>query len=196
MKRTLTFCSIIATLTFLLAATSASAQEKAFKISGEGVAPQGFPLPTQDPRPHWVAGVATHLGLHTGEGSVETDTADFSEFPVRITGKFGSGQPFVFVAANGDKLVCDYGRGTNGEFEGDFELMIVDFDDPFRPLVQALFLAEFVPRAEESTGRFAGITGSWFMVATTDTFVLGATDPVGYQWTGEGKLKFAKGKSK
>jgi hypothetical protein len=185
--------ALFASLAVLLSAATVNGQEKAFKISGEGVAPQGLPLPGQAPRSHWIVGLATHLGLHAGDGTVQTVTADFSEFPTRITGKFGSGQPYVFTGANGDQLVCDYGRSPSGEFEGDIELTILGVDAQSNLIVEALFLAEFVPRPEESTGRFAGVTGGWTMIATTAPFVLGSTGPVDYQWTGEGTLTFTKG---
>jgi hypothetical protein len=43
------------------------------------------------------------------------------------------------------------------------------------------------------TGRFANITGaSFIMVATTEPFVLGDDDPVGYSWHGEGTLTYSK----
>ncbi|MAG94150.1 MAG: hypothetical protein CMJ48_10415 [Planctomycetaceae bacterium] len=179
---------------FALATQAADAQEKAFKLGGEGVAPHGLPLPGQAPRSHWILGNATHLGLHTGDGTVQTVTADFSEFPARITGTFGSGTPYVFVGANGDQLVCDYGRSATGDFEGHYELTTVGVDRDGNLIVTALFIAEFVPRPDDSTGRFAGVTGSWTMIAATKPFVLGSTDPLEYQWDGEGKLTFLKGK--
>src|SRR4051812_25031715 len=97
-----------------LSTRSAEAQVEAFKISGSGVGPVGLPLPGEDPRPHSILGIATHLGLHTGEATVRTDSAvpDFASG--RITGEFGSGSPFIFTAANGDKLVCYYGRADKG----------------------------------------------------------------------------------
>jgi hypothetical protein len=37
------------------------------------------------------------------------------------------------------------------------------------------------------------IGGSFTMVAVTEPFVLGATDPVDYSWIGDGFLKYGKG---
>ena len=62
------------------------------------------------------------------------------------------------------------------------------------------FIQEFVPVPEESTGKFATITGgSFIMIATSEPFPLdispeGYTPPFAYTWVGEGTLEFAKGK--
>src|SRR5437762_1330443 len=185
----------LAALAFAFAGRSAEAQVEAFKISGSGVGPVGLPLPGQDPRPHSIIGNATHLGLHTGEGSVRTDSAipDFANS--RITGEFGSGSPFVFTAANGDKLVCYYGRVDKGASEpGSFELTIVDVVAGGGLLVNARWVAEFVPQPADCTGKFAGVTGSWVMYAKTDKpFLLGTADPVFYSWVGSGRLTFNNG---
>lgn len=177
---------------------SAQAQTKPFKISGSGTADFGLPLPGQDPRPHEIDdGLASHLGRYTGFGSVRTDTAlpVFEDGNlVGFEGEFGSGEPFTFVAANGDELVCHYGRSDKGAAEpGTFELTIVGILPGGYLLVEAAFIAEFVPQPE-STGRFAGCTGGWIMYAFTDPFILGSTDPIDYWWEGEGSLTFKKGK--
>ncbi|MSR60202.1 MAG: hypothetical protein EXS05_21615 [Planctomycetaceae bacterium] len=177
---------------------SAESQVKPFKISGSGVAPQALPLPGQDPRPHTIdVGNATHLGRYTGVGSVKTDSAAFNPLTGTIQGEFGSGDPFVFIGANGDELVCHYGRTDKGAAEpGTFELTIVGFTELGELIVEAAFIAEFVPQPE-STGKFAGVTGGWIMYAWTEPFVLGSTDPTDYWWEGEGSLTFKKkGKSK
>lgn len=192
-----------------LACPPAEAQVKPFKISGAGEGPAGLPLPGQDARMHWVVGTATHLGMHYGEGTVKTDSAtpqfDANGALTHFSGEFGSGDGgFTFTAANGDKLGCHYGRADESEFvevpaaePGSFVLTIlgVTFEDD-QPifLVEALFIAEFVPQPSLCTGRFAGITGSWIMYAQSEPFVLGSDDPVYYSWEGEGKLTFAKGK--
>jgi len=166
--------------------------EKPFKVTGEGVAEEGIPLPGQPARSHWIVGEATHLGRHSGEGSVHTDSASFQPDGT-IAGKFGSGDPFVFVAANGDKLACYYGRTDKGASEpGSFVLTIVDVTPEGAPVVTAEWIAEFVVQPELSTGRFAGVTGSWVMYAESEPFVLGSSDPVGYSWDGAGKLTFPK----
>jgi hypothetical protein len=79
---------------------------KPFKITGEGSGPMGLPLPGQDPRPHTIEGTATHLGKHTGEGTVKTDSAIFDPATGTFSGEFERGSPFVFTGANGEKLVC------------------------------------------------------------------------------------------
>jgi hypothetical protein len=188
----------------ILAPAATEAQEKPFKVTGEGVAPLGLPLPGQPPRPHSIVGNATHLGRHDGDGFVETDTAD-PEFDsngnlIGFTGEFGSGidddgnpMPFEFRGANGDKLVCMYGRTAFGASEpGTFHLTIVGVTPEGALIVEALFIAEFVPQSNLCTGKFAGVTGSWIMIAQTESFVLGSTDPIFYSWEGKGTLTFAK----
>ena len=129
MLRSLRSTAALTAVVALLAVScgSAQAQVKPFKITGAGVGPAGLPLPGQDPRPHWIVGVATHLGLHYGEGTVRTDSAVPDLANGKITGEFGSGSPFEFVGANGDKLVCHYGRTDFGASKpGSFELTILD----------------------------------------------------------------------
>jgi hypothetical protein len=175
---------------FVMACPPAHAQVKPFKITGEGVAPQGLPLPGQPSRPHWIVGNATELGRHYGAGRVETDTANFLPNG-HITGEFGSDGPFKFIAANGDILACEYGRVAFGASKpGTFEL--VPLPALGVGIYQAYFVAEFVPQGEECTGRFAGVSGSWVMYAVTAPFVLGSTDPLPYSWQGEGSLTFNK----
>jgi len=138
-------------------------------------------------------GNATHLGRHTGEGTVKTDSAVFDPATGRIIGEFGSGAPFVFTGANGDELVCYYGRTDFGANKpGTFELTILDVLADGSLVVEALFIAEFVPQPDECTGKFAGVTGSWVMYATTEPFVLGSDDPINYSWKGQGSLTFEK----
>jgi hypothetical protein len=168
---------------------------KPFKITGEGVGPLGLPLPGQGPGFHNIIGQATHLGRHYGEGTVETDTAVFDPTTGLITGEFGSGSPFVFTGANGDQLVCYYGRTNHGASEpGTFTLAIVGVTEEGSLVVEAAWIAEFVPVSDQCTGKFAGVTGSWIMYAFSEPFVLGSTDPVYYSWEGEGALTFKKGK--
>ena len=182
--------SIVLLAVVVLASSWSHAQvEKPFKISGEGVGPSGIPLPGDPAEPHWIIGNATHLGKHFGFGEVETEAADFSDFPERITGTFGSGVPFVFTGANGDNLVCNYGRDIDGGFTGVFELEVLDAANL---VVKAFWIAEFVPVPEECTGKFAGVTGSWTMFANSAPFVLGSDDPLSYAWEGVGSLTFEK----
>lgn len=190
--------TLLAALVAALVVASAPAQAqvlKPFKITGQGVGPTGLPLPGQDPRSHWIRGEATHLGRHYGEGTVRTDSAVFDPATGTIAGQFGSGSPFVFVAANGDRLVTWYGRTDHGASQpGSFVLTIVGLTDAGVPIVQAAWIAEFVAVPGESTGRFAGVTGSWTMDAYSEPFVLGSADPVSYRWEGEGRLAFPRGK--
>jgi hypothetical protein len=177
-------------------ATPAQAQvPKPFKITGEGVGPLGLPLPGQEPRPHWIVGEATHLGRHFGEGTVRTDSAALNPDTGLIEGEFGSGSPFVFVGANGDRLACYYGRTDHGASQpGTFDLTILGALEDGSLIVQAAWVAEFVPVPGLCTGKFAGVTGSWIMYAFSEPFVLGSDDPVAYRWEGEGILTFRKGK--
>ncbi|HEV3235720.1 MAG TPA: hypothetical protein VGZ25_01950 [Gemmataceae bacterium] len=148
-------------------------------------------MPGQDPRPHWIKGEATYLGRHTGLGSVKTDTA-VPDGMGHITGEFGSGSPFIFKKKNGDQLACNYGRADLGAKKpGVFDLTILDVLPDGSLVVEALFIAEFVPQQDLCTGIFEGVTGSWIMIATTEPFVLGSSDPIEYEWHGKGPLELA-----
>jgi hypothetical protein len=179
----------------VLASSQSHAQVvKPFKIKGEGAGPHGLPLPGQGPGFHYINGEATHLGRHYGEGTVQTHSAEFQPDGT-ITGEFGSGSPFVFTGANGEQLVCWYGRTNHGASEpGTFTLTILGVTEEGALIVEAAWIAEFVPVSDACTGKFAGVTGSWIMYAFSKPFVLGATDPVEYWWQGEGTLTFQKGK--
>ena len=164
---------------------------KHFKITGEGVAPLGLPLPGQPARHHTSEGHASHLGEYTGDGTVQTDSAVFNPATGTFTGEFGSGSPYVFTGENGAKLVCEYGRTAFGAKKpGTFELTIVGQTADGHLIVTAHFIAEFVPQSELCTGKFEGVTGSWIMYAWTEPFVLGSSDPINYSWKGEGSLTF------
>ncbi len=189
---TIPLAAVVAALA--LACGSALAQDKPFEISGAGVGPGGLPLPGQAPGEHWAIGEATFLGRYFGEGTVQTDSAYVDPITGHIVGEFGSGSPFVFTAANGDELVCWYGRTDHGATQpGTFDLTIVGMTADGSLLVMAQWIAEFVPDPDECTGRFVGVTGGWVMYAwTTEPFVLGSDDPVYYAWEGEGSLTFPK----
>src|SRR5580698_5490966 len=81
-------------LVLTLACHPARAQVKPFKITGEGVAPRGLPLPGQSPRHHLSVGEATHLGLYIGDGTIQTDSAAPDPATGEITGEFGSGSAY------------------------------------------------------------------------------------------------------
>ena len=177
----------LAALAAVLAlASGASAQVKPFKVTGAGIAPEGAPFIPGQPKPHWAVGQATELGRYYGEGQVVLD-----RFTGPTTAEFSSAVPFVFVAANGDRLAFTYGDPDNGA-EGPGEVTL--FPQPDGTVV-AVFVAEFNPVPELSTGRFASvIDGSFVMVAVTEPFVLGSSDPAGYTWSGEGWIEFQKGR--
>jgi hypothetical protein len=109
----------------------------------------------------------------------------------KLSGTFGSADPFTFIAANGDKLVTQYGNQKFGASKpGTYQLTVVGFtqgENPI-PIVTAVFVAEFVVQPRESTGRFAGATGKWVMEARTAPFVLGSTTPLPYVWQGRGTI--------
>lgn len=169
-----------------LGVPQATAQVKPFKVSGAGIAPDGIPLPPElrndPPAFHWAVGKGTYLGNYYGEGYVQTDNLTGPN-----TANFKSAVPFVFVAANGDKLACTYGDTANGAAQPGH----VTLHDAGNGMVSAVWVAEFNPVPAQCTGRFAKVIGgSFLMIAESEPFVLGAMDPVGYSWTGKGTLHF------
>lgn len=190
MRRTaflkLTPRSIAFAVVCALAAGQAHAQvTKPFKVKGGGIAPEGL-RPPGEVTTHLIDGTATHLGHHTGEGNFDIYTFDFTS-PTTLGGTFGSHDPCVFIAANGDELVTYYGRTDKGADDvGEFELTILDITED-GILVEALFIAQFVVQPE-STGKFAGASGTWIMYARTGPFILGSSEPLDYTWEGEGTL--------
>jgi hypothetical protein len=172
-------------LVLALGQCQAQAQVKPFKVTGGGIATEGLPLTPMTPAPHWAAGEATELGRYYGEGAFQV-----LQFTGPTTAEFDSAEPFVFVGANGDRLAFTYGDPANGAAgPGQVELFPAG-----NGTVVAVFVAEFNPVPELSTGRFARVVGGGFiMTAVTEPFVLGATDPVGYTWSGAGTLEFRKG---
>lgn len=162
---------------------------KPFKITGGGIAPEGL-RPPGEVTTHLIDGKATHLGHHTGVGNFDIYSLAPTS-PSTLEGTFGSHDPCVFVAANGDELVTYYGRPDKGApAVGTFVITILDVTDEGL-LVDAEFHAEFVVQPE-STGRFAGASGSWFMIANTDPFILGSDDATNYTWEGTGTLTIPK----
>jgi hypothetical protein len=153
-----------------------------FKVDGGGPAPNGLSVIPGSSVPHSATGQGTMLGHYTGDGAFTLDTIDFAT----LTGTFHG--TFTFVAANGDKLVMNYGDGT-------FSLTPPDADGK----VVATFVAVFTPVPDQCTGRFANVVGgSFVMVATSEPFVLsvdsaGFTPPFDYTWVGDGTLEFARG---
>jgi hypothetical protein len=168
----------------VLASSQARAQVvKAFKVTGAGTADY-VPIVPLVPVSHTATGVGTELGKYHGSGEVQ-----LLGFTGPTTANFDSGVPIVFVAANGDKLVCTYGDTTNGA-AAPGQVTLYPTPDG---LVVAVWVAEFNPLLDQCTGRFANlIAGSFIMLAVTEPFVLGAFDPVGYAWAGDGTLTFKK----
>ena len=162
------------------------AQTEPFDIIGAGIAPNGIPVTPDDPVPHWAIGVATDLGLYYGQGLFQIDA-----FTSPTTADFSSTVPFVFTGSDGGQLVCYYGRVDEGESSPGVATLYPQADGKF----VAVFVAEFTPVYAECTGRFSKlIGGSFIMVATTEPFVLGSTDPVAYWWEGQGTLTFQHAK--
>jgi hypothetical protein len=181
----------LATLALFAMETRVEAQTQAFTIIGGGVGPQGLPLPGEPPRPHWSIGVGTTLGEYYGYGTVQTDSATFNSNGT-ITGEFGSGGPYIFTGANGDKLACYYGRTDYGaQSPGTFLLVPVpEFGEGW---YTAYFVAEFVPYDPLCTGIYSGVTGGWTMYAVSAPFLLGSSEPLAYAWYGTGQLTFNHG---
>lgn len=178
----------------LLLSSAALAQApRPFRISGGGAAPNGLQtVPgAENARPHWAIGQATHLGRHFGSGTLKLDTVEpvfVGNQLVGFQGKFGSARPFVFNAANGDKLVTYYGNTDFGANEaGTYEITILGATAAGDLIVSAVFVAEFVIQPS-STGRFRGATGSWIMEACTAPFILGSSDPLPYYWQVQGTI--------
>jgi hypothetical protein len=182
--------ALLAALAF--STTVAQAQvTKPFKIKGGGIATTGLPFPWQPPREHTSVGEATHLGRYHGDGMVQTDT--LPDLTIGAPGEFGGGSPYVFVGANGENLVTWYGRTDHGATQpGSYTIDVLAALPDGTLIVEAFFIAEFVAQPDQSTGKFAGVTGSWIMYAQTAPFVLGASDPVPYTWEGEGTLTFLR----
>ncbi|MGL4553166.1 MAG: hypothetical protein ACRC33_18530, partial [Gemmataceae bacterium] len=163
---------------------------RTFQITGGGFVPMGLSLNPGVQVPHTItAGTATYLGNHTGAGTFE-----LIGFTSPTTGDFRSGTPFVFTAANGDKLAFNYGRTDKGA-AGPGKFTLYPAADG---KVVAVFIAELTPDRAASTGRFAKVTGgSFIMVATSAPFspvpnAEGFTEPFNYSWSGEGTLTFGR----
>ncbi len=175
----------------LLAATGTSeAQVKPFKVKGVGNAPEGLSLIPFDASPYTMSGTATHLGKYSGFGIAYVTTDDPGPLPTGavFNGSFSGG--FVFVAANGQRLVCEH-PGTFAVYpDGEGRLYAV-FDAIFTPA--SLTIGE---TTYESTGRFRNLDGSFRMIATTESFDIDfenfTTSEFDLSWAGEGSLDFPK----
>lgn len=125
-----------------------------------------------------MSGTATHLGKYSGFG-----IAQVTEQPGTFTGGF------VFVAANGDKLVCEH-PGTFAVYPDGSGKFYAIFDAIFTPASLTIDGTEY-----ESTGRFANAGGSFRMIATTKSFEIletGSTSAFDLSWQGVGMLNLPK----
>lgn len=179
-------CLMVVVVVVGLASPHAQAQVvKPFKVTGAGTVDY-VPLVPFVPVTHDAIGEATELGRYYGKGRVQ-----LIGFTGPTTADFNSAVPFVFIAANGDELAFTYGDTTNGA-AGPGEVTLSGPDAG--GLFVATWVAEFNPVPNLCTGRFEKvIDGSFIMVAKTEPFVLGATDPVKYSWKGQGTLTFQNG---
>jgi hypothetical protein len=158
-----------------------------FAITGEGPAPQGIALAPGVSAPHSATGTASFLGKYTGSGTFEHDPLVINPTTGVVTANFQGS--FTFVAANGDKLVTHYGTGYTGKLTGQLSA-------DGTTIVSVQFDAIFTIDGAASTGRFAGASGSWRMIAHASNVSLagmvpGNTAPFDYTWTGGGTITFA-----
>jgi hypothetical protein len=162
------------------------AQEKPFKITGGGYAPDGISLIPGIPVPHSTVGHATELGKYSGEGYFQ-----ILDFTGPLSAEFSSAPNVVFVAANGDHLAMTYGDVSNGANQPGEVTLVPNNDGSFT----AYFVAEFNPDLPNCTGRFAKLTGgSVTMYAVSDPFFIQGTSttPFNYSWHGSGNLTYGK----
>jgi len=179
--------ALVAVLT--LACHRVEAQVKPFKVKGGGNAPEGLSV-VGGVSPYTMSGTATHLGKYSGFGIAQVTGFDAvpTDPDAVFTGSFTGG--FVFVAANGDRLVCKH-PGTFGVYsDGEGGLFAV-FDAIFSPTSLTIDHTTYA-----STGRFANVSGSFRMIAITESFTIdmqaGATTAFDLEWQGEGSFTFPK----
>lgn len=177
MKQSISILAGLCLLVVALTPRAAEAQVKPFKVTGGGIAADGFPTMLDTPAPHTATGNATELGEYSAEGFFQVDEFNGLE------GDFSSSVPCVFIAANGDEIQFNY-AGTVELFTEDGETFTAVFTATFTPVL--------TPGA--NTGRFANVIGGGFvMVATSAPFMFGEPN-VAYTWDGEGSLEFNEGK--
>jgi hypothetical protein len=166
----------------------ANEQTLPFRITGGGPAPNGLPLVPGTTAAHSATGTATFLGSYTGSGTFELGSLTVAPNGA-VTGTFQG--TFVFVAANGDRLAVTYGAGFTGTFTGQLSA-------DGTTVTNVTFDAIFTVDGQNSTGRFAGATGSWRMIAHVDAVALipGSpyTAPFDYTWSGEGSIQLSRGR--
>lgn len=175
--------------TLILVGSTAVAQVQPFRVNGSGdTFGEGLSV-VGEPGIHNAAGFGISLGQYTGdEGIFQSLSFD----PATGSGTFRGS--FVFVASNGDRLVCTYGDVDNGAAApGDYFAVPAE-----NGLAQIVFCAEFNPLVTECTGRYRNLVGgSVQMLAMTAPFLLvidenGKTPPFEYSWEGSGYLEYAR----
>jgi hypothetical protein len=158
-----------------------------FAVNGEGPVPEGIALALFVTAPHSSTGTASFLGHYTGSGVFEHDPLVINPATGAVTTNFQG--TFTFVAANGDQLATHYGTGFTGKLTGHLSA-------DGTAVVGVQFDAVFTIDGAQSTGRFAGASGSWRMIAHANSISLismvqGHTAPFDYTWTGGGTILFA-----
>jgi hypothetical protein len=158
-----------------------------FAITGGTTAPQGIALAPFVQVPHPTTGTASFLGDYTGLGMFEHDPLVINPTTGAVTANFQG--DCTFVAANGDKLVTHYGTGYTGKLTGQLSA-------DHTAVVGIQYDAIFTIDGAQSTGQFAGASGSWRMIAHTSSISLvsnvpGFTAPFDVTWTGGGTITFA-----
>lgn len=195
MKRNFRLNTIVGFLAAVLALFAftcqhAEAQVKPFQVKGEGNAPEGLSLIPFDAGPYTVSGTATHLGAYSGFGIAYLTTDDPGPIPpgAALHASFSGG--FVFVAANGDRLVCQH-PGTVAVYPDGAGRFYAVFDAIFTPASLTIDGTTYT-----STGKFKNVGGSFRMIATTESFDIDfdnfVTSEFDFSWIGEGKLNFPK----
>jgi hypothetical protein len=161
-----------------------------FAVTGGSPAPQPLALAPYVLTPHSATGTASFLGQYTGSGVFQHDPLVIDPATGVVTANFQG--TFTFVAANGDKLVTHYGTGYTGKLVGQLSA-------DGSTIVSVQFDAIFTIDGAQSTGRFAGASGSWRMIANASNISLAGmvvnnipyTAPFDYTWTGGGTITFA-----
>ena len=168
----------------------AEAQVKPFNVKGGGNAPEGLSLIPFDAAPYTNSGTATHLGKYSGFGIAYVTTDDPGPLPsgAAFNGSFSGG--FVFVAANGHRLVCKH-PGTFAVYPDGEGRFYAIFDAIFTPASLTIGQTTY-----ESTGKFMNVSGSFRTIATTKSFDIDfgnfVTSEFDFSWVGEGSLDFPK----
>jgi len=177
--------ALVAALTLVY--HTVEAQVKPFKVKGAGNAPEGLSV-VGKVLPYTMSGTATQLGKYSGFGIAQvigSDSTPTDEDAI-FTGSFTGG--YVFMAANGDQLVCEH-PGTFGVYLDGQGRFFAVFDAIFSPKVLTINNNTYA-----STARFANVSGSFRMIAITGSFDIGAeaTTAFDLEWEGAGSFSFPK----